>query len=244
MKCHNLIKEVFLFLFIINETLGSFVPTTNNNGKYQTIHQYKNGEMNNNMILPQSQNLKSNSSTQLAMDFGGFGKFFNLNNNSNNDNNNNNDGRKDTNNQDDDDENDDEEEGYLGCTNIFKIKLKALKLGGTRLYLSLFFMGESNNPTKGSWRMNQNGDGGIDLYYKDTSGALIVVFNEDNNSIEVNRLGSSPSMDYLTQESTMLNGMLDQLDEIASDGSIDEKDRLIRVEDDAINNVRETLSFT
>ena len=103
-------------------------------------------------------------------------------------------------------------------------------------------MGESNNPEKGTWRMNQNGDGGIDLYYKDTTGALIVVFKE--HAILVNRLGSSPSMEYLIQESSMLNGMLDQLEEIATDTSIEESDRLLSIESDKINMVRETLSFT
>ena len=168
-----------------------------------------------------------NKLSQLGMDMGGIGKFFNLNNNGNN-------GESEG--------GDDDDEDYLGCTNIFKIDVKSLKVGGCRLYLSLFFMGESNKPEKGAWRMNQNGDGGIDLYYKDTSGALIIEFKED--AILVNRLGSSPSMEYLMQESSMLNGMLDQLDEIAMDNSISETDRLICIEGDEINLVRESLSFT
>ena len=86
------------------------------------------------------------------------------------------------------DGNADDDEDYPGCTNIFKINVKSLKVGGCRLYLSLFFMGEANNPTKGSWKMNQNGDGGIDMYYKDTTGALIIDFRDD--AIVVKRLGS------------------------------------------------------
>mmetsp|Transcript_23428 Transcript_23428/g.34846 ORF Transcript_23428/g.34846 Transcript_23428/m.34846 type:complete len:237 (-) Transcript_23428:39-749(-) len=167
--------------------------------------------------------------TSLAMDIGGFGKFFNLSNNGS-------DGNNDNNNDNEDDED------YPGCTNIFTIGAKSVKVGGCRLYLSLFFIGEANNPEKGAWRMNQNGDGGIDLYYKDATGALIVMFKED--AILVNRLGTSPSMDYLMQESSMLNGMLDQLDEIAMDSSINESDRLICIEGDEINTVRESLSFT
>ncbi len=173
-------------------------------------------------LLPRQQ-----QTTLLAMDLG---KFFNLSNNS-----------KDGDNGNNNDE-DDEEEDYPGCTNIFRIGVKSIKVGGCRLYLSLFFIGEANTPEKGSWRMNQNGDGGIDLYYKDATGALIVIFKED--AIIVKRLGSSPSMDYLMQESSMLNGMLDQLDEIAMDSSINESDRLICIEGDEINTVRETLSFT
>ena len=203
-------------LFIDSPPMQQFV---------QSIHQRKEST---------SSSMSTSSSTQLALDFGGLENFFNLNNRLN---------RKkiDEDSEINDDDSQDEED-YPGCTNIFKIKVKSLKVGGCRLYLSLFFMGEANNPTKGSWRMNQNGDGGIDMYYKDTTGALIIEFRED--SIIVKRLGSSPSMEYLMQESSMLNGMLDQLDEIAMDATIDESDRLICIDDDEINAVRESLSFT
>jgi hypothetical protein len=138
---------------------------------------------------------------------------------------------------------DEEEYGYIGCSNIFKIKVKSLKVGGCRLYLSLFLVGETNNPEKGTWRMDQNGDGGIDLYHKDTTGAMMILFEEDQ--IIVNRMGSAPSMAYLMSESTILNGMLDQLDEIAFDTSIEEKHRLICLHEpgDAIDVVRGSLSF-
>merc|ERR1719223_1501296 len=99
---------------------------------------------------------------------------------------------------------DEDEYGYLGCSNIFKIKVKSMKMGGCRLYLSLFLIGEVNNPTRGTWRMDQNGDGGIDLYYQDTTGALMLLFEEDQ--IVVNRMGSAPSMNYLVSESALLNG--------------------------------------
>ncbi len=179
--------------------------------------------------------LKKSSATELALDFGGLENFFNLNNKLN---------RKKIAEDPEIDENNavEDDEDYPGCTSIFKIHVKSLKVGGCRLYLSLFFMGESNNPTKGSWKMNQNGDGGIDMYYKDTTGALIIEFRED--AIVVKRLGSKPSMEYLMQESNMLTGMLDQLDEIAMDTSIEESDRLICIDNDAINVVRESLSFT
>lgn len=119
----------------------------------------------------------------------------------------------------------------------------SIKVGGCRLYLSLYFMGEMNNPERGSWRTNQSGDGGIDLYYKDRTGALLINFSDD--VITVNRLGSSPSMEYLMQESNILNGMLDQLDEIAHDSSIDKSDRLLSLRDEnGIQEVRETLAFT
>lgn len=202
--------------------MGAFV---HNSGKVQRITQSSR------VVLPRS----TSSTTQLALDFGGLENFFNFNNKLSRK-------KNDENKEGSNDDNVEDEEDYAGCTDIFKINVKSLKVGGCRLYLSLFFMGEANNPTKGSWKMNQNGDGGIDMYYKDTTGALIIEFRDD--AIVVKRLGSNPSMDYLIQESNMLNGVLDQLDEIAMDISIDESDRLICIDDNEINAVRESLSFT
>jgi len=142
------------------------------------------------------------------------------------------------------DDKDDDSCDNIGTSNIFKMKVKNLKVGGCRLYLSLYLIGEINNPEKHTWKMDQTGDGGIDLYYRDASGALMILFEDD--SIIVNRLGSAPSMNYLMHESSVLTGMLDQLDDIAFDSSIDEKDRLLTLHEpgDAINIVRESLSFT
>jgi hypothetical protein len=160
------------------------------------------------------------------------GSFFGNNDEGNND--------SDSNNYRDDDDSCEN----IGTSNIFKMKVKNLKVGGCRLYLSLYLIGEINNPEKHTWKMDQTGDGGIDLYYRDASGALMILFEDD--SIIVNRLGSAPSMNYLMHESSVLTGMLDQLDDIAFDSSIDEKDRLLTLHEpgDAINIVRESLSFT
>ena len=121
--------------------------------------------------------------------------------------------------------------------------MKSLKKGGCRLYLCMFLMGEMNNPERRTWRMDQNEEGGIDIYYKDTSGAMMIKLEDEE--IIVNRMGSRPSMDYLMGETLIINGMLDQLDEIAFDKSIDEQDRLILLHEpgDAIDVVRESLSF-
>jgi len=142
-----------------------------------------------------------------------------------------------------DEQDDEDEEGYVGSTIIFEIPAKSLKVGGARLYLSLYLMGEQNTPEKKSWKVNQNGDGGIDLFYCDQTGALIFELTED--LISISRLGSAPSMQYLVNESVMLNGILDQLDEIAGDEMIDGADRLIILEKPgAIQSARDGLAFS
>mmetsp|Transcript_12044 Transcript_12044/g.22743 ORF Transcript_12044/g.22743 Transcript_12044/m.22743 type:complete len:108 (+) Transcript_12044:133-456(+) len=107
-------------------------------------------------------------------------------------------------------------------------------------------MGEQNTPDKGSWRANQVGDNGIDVYYHDRTGALMINLSEDDGRITIDRLGSAPSMQYLMQESVIVGGLLDELESIASDGEIDEPNRLIRLAapGNAIKNARESLSFS
>jgi len=104
-------------------------------------------------------------------------------------------------------------------------------------------MGEQNTPTRQTWRADQTGDGGIDLYYRDRTGALVLALTEEG--VTVSRLGSAPSMEYLAQESYILGGLLDQLDEIAEDVRIGEDDRLLCLMEpgDAIGAVRENLAF-
>lgn len=131
----------------------------------------------------------------------------------------------------------------IATTEIFHIPAKKIKIGGLRLFLSLYFMGECNTPTRGTWRADQTPDGGIDLYFRDRTGALILAFNDFGMS--VSRLGSAPSMEYMMQESVMLRGMLDQLDEITGDDNIGDGNELLSLVEpgDAIEKVRENLSF-
>lgn len=137
----------------------------------------------------------------------------------------------------------DDDGEWVTTTEIFHIPAKKIKIGGLRLYLALYFMGEQNTPSPKTWRADQTGDGGIDLYFRDRTGALVFALAEEG--VTVSRLGSAPSMEYLAQESYILSGMLDQLDEIAVDGSIGEDDRLLCLMEpgDAIEGVRENLAF-
>jgi len=131
---------------------------------------------------------------------------------------------------------------YVATTEIFHIPAKKIKVGGLRLYLALYFMGEQNTPERKTWRADQTKDGGIDLYFRDRTGALILTFEDEG--LRVSRLGSAPSMEYLAQESYILGGMLDQLDEISDDSKIKEDDRLLcLVNQDEINRVRDNLAF-
>lgn len=139
-----------------------------------------------------------------------------------------------------------EEQQYLGNTRILTIPVESLKVGGLRLYMSLFFMGMSNTPDKGSWQSWQSGDAGIDVYFHDQTGALLIELCEETNRILVDRMGTSPSNAYMMQESVIIDGLLDELDTIANDEEIPLEDRLIVLKDpgDAIDAARESLAFS
>ena len=138
-----------------------------------------------------------------------------------------------------------EEQQYLGSTRIFTIPVEAFKVGGLRLYISLYVMGQCNTPEKGSWKSWQSGDAGIDCYFHDQSGALMIELCEETNRIIVDRMGTSPSNAYIMNESVIIDGLLDELDTIARDEEIAMEDRLLVLKEpgDAIDAAREGLAF-
>lgn len=140
----------------------------------------------------------------------------------------------------------DEESDYVGSTRVLTIPVESVKVGGLRLYLLLYLMGQQNTPDKGSWKANQVSDSSIDMYYHDGTAALMINFQKEKKFITVDRLGSLPSMQFVLQESTILDGLLDELDSIASDSEINETDRLICLAPpgDAIKVARSSLSFS
>uniref|UniRef100_A0A7S2I4Q4 Uncharacterized protein n=1 Tax=Helicotheca tamesis TaxID=374047 RepID=A0A7S2I4Q4_9STRA len=142
------------------------------------------------------------------------------------------------------DENGEDDMDFIGSSRIFTIPAKSIKIGGLRLFLTLYLMGQQNSPEKGSWKANQSGDATIDLIYRDQSGALMVNFKEDK--ITIDRLGSAPSTKYLMHESQMLNGLLDELENIVDGGDVNEDDRLLVLPapGDAINKARDTIAFS
>ena len=100
-------------------------------------------------------------------------------------------------------------------------------------------------PEKGSWKSWQSGDAGIDCYFHDQSGALMIELCEETNRIIVDRMGTSPSNAYIMNESVIIDGLLDELDTIARDEEIATEDRLLVLKEpgDAIDAAREGLAF-
>jgi hypothetical protein len=104
-------------------------------------------------------------------------------------------------------------------------------------------MGVQNTPEKGTWKAIQSDDNTLDMYFTDQSAALTMRFSE--NSIDIERRGTSPSMKYMLQESVLLNGILDELNACVVNGDIRECDRLLVLPKpgNAIENARDALAF-
>jgi hypothetical protein len=117
-----------------------------------------------------------------------------------------------------------------------------VKVGPLKFFLQIYLVGSQNNPVKGSWVLTTNDENGaLQMYYKDGTGMFALGLKE--NSIDVQRFGERPSLEYLLQESVMLHGVLDEINQIAFEvEDIEEEKRLLRfADDDAISKARENL---
>lgn len=134
---------------------------------------------------------------------------------------------------------------YLGVDSkrIFSLPVKSIKPGGLRLFLSLHLISQQNTPEKGSWVTTQVSDNALLTRYKDSSGAVSIIFMDDK--ILVDRVGASPSFQYTMQEAVLLQGLLNELQMMAYDSEVDESDRLLVIDGpvDAIDQALDTLSF-
>lgn len=79
------------------------------------------------------------------------------------------------------------------------------------------------------------------MYYMDGTGMFSIGLND--RSIKIDRYGERPSLEYMLQESVMIHGVLDELNQIAFEvEDIEKEKRLLQLtDDDAILKARETL---
>jgi hypothetical protein len=149
---------------------------------------------------------------------------------------------------DKDNDNDDDDDGYYyaGSTRLLSIPVESIKPGGLRLFLMFYLMGMQNTPAPGSWRADTQPSKEVyvlDMYYQDRTGALTLTLSE--KQITIDRIGSTPSTSYLMQESVIINGILEELQECATQNDVAEKDRLLLLPEpqDAIEKARDSLAF-
>lgn len=121
-------------------------------------------------------------------------------------------------------------------TRVLEIPVSSLKQGGLRFSLGLHLVGLQD---KGTWRPNESSSNQLDVFFKDNSAMFSIVLKAD--AICVDRYGQ-PSLMYMLQESVLLHGVLDELNELAFGGDIELQNRLLQLEQpDSIETARSTL---
>ena len=140
----------------------------------------------------------------------------------------------------------DEEEYAAGEINVVTIPVKEIKPGGLRLFVMFYLMGLQNTPEKGTWRADQptSEDYVVDFWYHDNSAVLSITFSEERKKITIDRVGSSPSTGYMIQESLVVQGLLDELESMATDPDVAVENRLlIPKTEQTIEMARDALAF-
>jgi hypothetical protein len=115
-----------------------------------------------------------------------------------------------------------------------------VKVGALRFLLNIYLVGEQNKPEPKSWLTRQQDDGTLQIYYLDGTGMLALDLQE--YGIKAIRYGEAPSLQYVLQESILLQGILDELSGLAFDVEAEPEKRLLQLADEeAIVKARETL---
>lgn len=126
-------------------------------------------------------------------------------------------------------------------TRVIDIKCDSIKIGGLRMTLGLFLIGQQGTPVKGSWKINPASDGVLDMYYVDKTSMFSLHLTDE--LIFVDRYGR-PSLQYQLQESLILHRFLDELNTLAFEGDeIEDENRLLVFSDpeNAIEDARGKL---
>jgi len=109
-----------------------------------------------------------------------------------------------------------------------------------------YLLGMQNTPDPGAWKADQptRDEYMIDCYYHDRSAMLSIELSDEHNVITIDRIGAHPSNAYMMQETVIVEGVLDELQQLALDDQIEEENRLLQLkEPKAIETARQELSF-
>jgi hypothetical protein len=160
---------------------------------------------------------------------------------------------------------DDDDEIPAGQYRIASISVKSMKPGALRLFLMFYLLGMQNTPEANSWRAHQptasksaksltaeenNGEQEqqqehvVEFLYHDHSALLSVTMSEQDKRISIDRVGSKPSTAYMMHESTIVQGILNELEQMTTDPQVTPENRLLIVQPaNAIDAARDALAF-
>jgi hypothetical protein len=104
---------------------------------------------------------------------------------------------------------------------------------------NVFLVGEQNNPSEKSWLTKQADSGELQVYFRD--GTAMFSIELLDSRITFTRHGEKPSLPYMLQESILIHGVLDEIQNAATVEDIEVEKRLLQVDNTAIDGARKTL---
>jgi hypothetical protein len=121
---------------------------------------------------------------------------------------------------------------------ILDIPAKNVKVGALRFLMQIYLVGIQNEPAPKSWLTKQGDDCDLQVYFKDGTAMVSIDFQE--NGVQIRRFGDAPSLQYMLQESVLLHGILDELNNVAVEvDDIEQEKRLLQLsEPDTIEKAR------
>ena len=136
-----------------------------------------------------------------------------------------------------------------GTTRILHVPVKTIKPGGLRLFIMFYLLGKQKSPEgERLWTAHQPTSASdefvIEYFFHDGSAMLTLELTQDDG-VTVDRVGSVPSTAYMIHESSILDGILDELQVMAFDESISLENRLLTLPEpqNAIDKARELIAF-
>jgi hypothetical protein len=166
------------------------------------------------------------------------------------------------------DNDDDDDDIPAGQYRVASISVKSMKPGALRLFLMFYLLGMQNTPEANSWRAHQPtaptssktskssslndveqvqepwNEHVVEFLYHDHSALLSVAMSERDQRITIARVGSKPSTAYMMHESTIVQGILNELEQMATDQQVPPDKRLLIVQpENAIDAARDALAF-
>jgi hypothetical protein len=127
-----------------------------------------------------------------------------------------------------------------GPKTVLDLAASDVKVGALRFLLNIYLVGECNKPEPKSWLTREGDYGTLNIYYQD--GTAMISLELQEYSIKAVRYGEKPSLQYVLQESVLLHGILDELNDVAFEVEAEQKKRLLRFPDDTVvEKARETL---
>lgn len=131
-----------------------------------------------------------------------------------------------------------------GTFRLAEIPVQEIKPGGLRLFLIFYLISMQNKPDRNSWKADQPSteEYVVDFWFHDQTAILSIELSKE--AVKIDRVGSSPSSQYLMQEAVIVQGVLNELDQCATDESVPKHHRLLVLkEEDAIERARDALAF-